>query len=431
MPDNVGLGKRSSGGSPSRVSLSLVASGESLVTRKAEPCPESVPGVDGQVIVRFVHRLRHTIDVFRPDNPVLADLVGASDSLPARTLFFVDDALVSDGLNLRGSIEAYARAHSEVMTLAGPIQTVVGGERCKNSAEVLDACLRAIDEAPLCRQSFVIAVGGGAVLDAVGYAAGISHRGIRLIRIPTTTLSQADSGVGVKNGVNAFGKKNYLGCFNVPWAVINDKNFLATLSARDWRCGFSEAVKVSVLKDRELFETIAANAGRIRERDYSVAAPILMRSAELHLKHIIEGGDPFEMSTARPLDFGHWSAHKLEQMTGFRMRHGEAVAIGLAIDVLYASHVDLLDRQVAERVLDCLEGLGFVLYDEALEDRDGLLRGIEEFRQHLGGRLTITLARGLGRPVDVHEMHADQVDAALECLARRAGIAPTSRPLRG
>jgi 3-dehydroquinate synthase len=271
----------------------------------------------------------------------------------------------------------------------------------------------------LCRKSFVLAIGGGAILDVAGYAAATAHRGVRLIRVPTTTLSQADSGVGVKNGINAFGKKNYLGSFAVPWAVVNDAAFLATLSDREWRAGFSEAVKVALLKDARLFERIARRAEDIRARDTAAAVPILERSALLHYRHITEGGDPFEASSARPLDFGHWSAHKLEQITGYHTSHGDAVAIGLALDVVYSGLTGVLDGSEVGPILACLDALGFDLWRPEMADTDRLLGGVEEFRQHLGGRLTLTMLQAVGRPVEVHHVDAERMRAAVAFLGAR------------
>jgi len=292
-----------------------------------------------------------------------------------------------------------------------------GGERCKNDRQVLDTALGAIEAAGLCRKSFVVAVGGGAVLDTVGFAASVAHRGIRLVRLPTTTLSQCDSGVGVKNSVNAFGKKNWIGSFAVPWAVINDESFLTTLSDRDWCCGFSEVVKVGLIKDADLFEQVASRCAAIVGRQLAAAVPLLNRSALAHMRHITAGGDPFERARARPLDFGHWSAHKLEQMTDFRLRHGEAVAIGIALDVVYCAMTGCLDWQTVERVLECLGELGFDLYDPVLRDSDTLLRGLEEFRQHLGGELTLPLIEGIGQQIEVHEMDEATILDAVEFLA--------------
>jgi len=251
----------------------------------------------------------------------------------------------------------------------------------------------------------------------VGFAAPTAHRGVRLLRLPSTTLAQADAGIGVKNGVNAFGTKNFLGTFAVPWAVVNDEAFLATLADRDWRCGLSEAVKVALLKDERFFEAIETAAGRLADRDEQAMRPVVRRSAELHLQHIVTSGDPFELRGGRPLDFGHWSAHKLEQLTGFRMRHGEAVAIGVALDVVYSAMSGRLAGSDAARIVAVLEKLGFALHDPALRD-PALFDGLEEFREHLGGRLTITLLEGIGRPVDVHEMDLGRLGDAVEQLGR-------------
>jgi len=261
-----------------------------------------------------------------------------------------------------------------------------------------------MNAADLDRRSYVVVIGGGAVLDAVGFAAGIAHRGIRLIRIPTTTLAQADSGVGVKNSFNLFQKKNWIGTFAVPWAVINDAAVLETLPDREFRAGFSEAVKVALLKDPALFETLCDQAEQISQREWTVCEDVIRRSALWHLKHITQGGDPFEMREARPLDFGHWSAHKLEVMSDFELRHGEAVAIGLGIDVLYSARKLGLPAEKAEQVLSCLQNLALPLNHPCLHEADTLLAGLEEFRQHLGGRLTLTMLRDVARPCEIHEV---------------------------
>ena len=252
------------------------------------------------------------------------------------------------------------------------------------------------------------------------FATAIAHRGLRLVRLPTTTLAQADSGMGVKNGVNLFGKKNWLGSFAVPWGVVNDASLLTTVSDRDYRCGFSEAVKVSLLKDPAMFDTLCRTARQVAERNQQAAEPMIRGSALLHLAHITRGGDPFEMREARPLDYGHWSAHRLEAMTDFALRHGEAVAIGVAIDTVYSSLVHGLPEADARRVLVCLAELGFSLDHAALQDTRALLKGLEEFRQHLGGRLTVTMLRAVGDPIDVHEIDAEAMATAIRRVVRFA-----------
>jgi 3-dehydroquinate synthase len=198
--------------------------------------------------------------------------------------------------------------------------------------------------------------------------------------------------------------------------VINDAKLLLTVSDRDFVCGFSEAVKVALLKDRDLFDDVCRLAERIRHRDMAAALPVIRRAAMLHLEHITQGGDPFEMLEARPLDFGHWSAHKLESMSGFQLRHGEAVAIGVAVDTVYSSLVHGLPSPDADRVLHCLQHLGIGLQAAHLHETETLFRGLEEFRQHLGGQLTLTMLRGVGEPLEVHAVDMDRMRQAVRVV---------------
>ncbi len=378
-------------------------------------------GSDVPFAPAFIHRLHFTRDVLGDDRGVLERVLEPSEGRVARVQFWVDAHVDQAQPDLRPALRAFAADRPGRIEMAGNVQIAPGGEAVKNDIHVLERMLKVIHAAGLDRRSYVVVVGGGAVLDAVGFASAIAHRGIRLVRLPSTTLGQADSGVGVKNGVNLFGKKNWLGSFAVPWAVINDAALLETLPDRDFACGFSEAVKVSLLKDPAMFSDLCRSAGAIRRRDPSAALPMIRASAERHRDHITLGGDPFESLEARPLDFGHWSAHKLEAMTDFRLRHGEAVAIGVALDAVYSSMALGFPEPDALRVLRCLADLGLELGHEALHDTRSLFDGLEEFRQHLGGRLTLTMLRGVGDPVDVHEIDEPLMRQA---IGRLATIAP-------
>jgi 3-dehydroquinate synthase len=369
----------------------------------------------------FVHRLYFTDDVLGPEREALARVLEPSEGRPARVQFWLDEHVDRARPDLRERLRDFARSYPGRIELAGNVQVVEGGEVVKNEIHILERMLKVFHAAGLDRRSYVVVIGGGAVLDAVGFAAAIAHRGIRLVRLPTTTLAQADSGVGVKNAVNLFGKKNWIGSFAVPWAVINDSSLLATLPDRDFTCGFSEAVKVSLLKDADFFKSICDDADRIRRRDMGAALPVIRASAGWHRDHITQGGDPFESREARPLDYGHWSAHRLEALADFRLRHGEAVAIGLAIDTVYSSLAHGLPAEDSERVLRCLVDLGFALDHPILRDPSALFEGLEEFRQHLGGRLTLTMLEAIGRPIDVHEVDDSKMRIA---IARLRGYGP-------
>lgn len=367
--------------------------------------------LDAPVAFDFTLRLRCTRDALTPRSPLLAAALAPDGDTPPKTIAFIDDGVHRAHPGLPDRLAA---ALPEDITLSRPPIITPGGEQAKNDPAILDVALRHIHDAGLCRRSCVLAIGGGAALDVVGFAAATAHRGVRLVRMPTTTLAQADSGVGVKNGVNRFNKKNYLGVFAPPTAVINDESFLTTLTDADWTSGFSEAVKVALVKDSAFFNEINENADAIRARDLDAATPVIRRSAQLHFEHIALGGDPFELSAARPLDFGHWSAHKLEQMTGYELSHGHAVAIGVAIDAIYSEKTGALES--AEPILDCLRRLGFTLTHPALADADTILEGLEEFREHLGGRLTVSMLRAIGEGFDIHEIDENAMREAITAL---------------
>lgn len=386
------------------------------------PSPEQVARstVDVDFSVAFRHRLRFTHDVLGVDSDVLVQLLESSEGRIPQVQFWLDEHVANANPDLRQRLHSIARRNADKFHIVGNAQIVPGGESVKNDIHILERMLKVFHEADLDRRSYVVVIGGGAVLDAVGFAAAIAHRGLRLIRIPTTTLAQADSGIGVKNSVNLFEKKNWLGSFAVPWGVINDRSLLATLSDRDFRCGFSEAVKVSLLKDPEFFERILINAESIATRGESCWS-VIQDSANWHLKHITAGGDPFEMLEARPLDFGHWSAHKLEAMSQFELRHGEAVAIGVAVDTVYSSLVHGLPATQADRVLQSLERLQLLKDHPTLRRTGELFQGLEEFRQHLGGRLTVTMLSEIGRPIDVHEVDRNRMKEAIQAVVDRIG----------
>lgn len=378
------------------------------------------PNVDSDVVfpVKFTHRLRFTADVFGDDRSVLETLLESGEGTTPAVQFWVDQAVATANPDLPQRIRTFCQENADRLRHPGNIQFVDGGESVKNDIHIIERMLKCFNHADLDRRSYVVVIGGGAVLDAVGFAAAIAHRGIRLVRIPTTTLAQADSGVGVKNSVNLFQKKNWVGTFAVPWAVLNDRQLLKTLSDRDFVCGFSESVKVSLLKDAAFFHRIHEAASGIPQRS-EACWPIIEESARWHLKHITTGGDPFEMLEARPLDFGHWSAHKLEAMTDFDLRHGEAVAIGLAIDVTYSNLVYGLPDDEAELIMDCLARMGLLLDHPVLARTDELFHGLEEFRQHLGGRLTLTMLERIGRPIDVHTVDHELMKLAIQKVVDR------------
>ena len=367
--------------------------------------------------VHYEYQLYFTKGLFTLENPLFSNLIAEYQGLePVKLLFVVDDGVKNHHPDLCSQIETYCKHFKDILRFTATL-IVPGGEQSKNSESAVEAVLKGVNDHKICRHSFVIAIGGGAVIDMVGYAAAIAHRGVKLIRIPTTVLSQNDSAVGVKNSINAFQKKNFLGTFAPPFAIINDSDFLQTLEQRDWISGIAEAIKVALIKDNNFFQYIAQNAEALKNREMEPMHYVIYKCAEMHMEHIAQGGDPFESGSSRPLDFGHWAAHKMEFMTNYQMRHGEAVAKGIALDVTYAQLCGLITETDLHQILDVMKKIGFDLAIpmNTPEEVDILLKGIEEFREHLGGQLTITLISGLGIKHDVHTIDmARMKDAVLK-----------------
>ncbi len=380
--------------------------------------------------VSFAYDVIFTRDVFDPDNAALADAVEpTAGGRPAKLLFVVDAGVLSNRPGLGCDIETYVERHADRLVLAGNIEMITGGERVKNDHSDLGRLLRRIHDLGLDRHSYFVIVGGGALQDMAGYAAAIAHRGIRVVRVPTTVASQNDSGVGVKCGVNAFGIKNFLGAFAPPTAVINDFAFIETLPARERTAGISEAVKVALIRDAAFFEALERDAAKLAVFERDAMSSMIRRSAELHLEHIATGGDPFEMGSARPLDFGHWAAHKLEALSGHTLRHAEAVAVGVALDTRYSEEIGLLNGASTDRVVALLQAVGLPVWHDGLNTRSqasrcgdelAVLDGIEEFREHLGGNLSVTMLSGIGESVEIDEIDRHLAAKCIDWLEARS-----------
>lgn len=377
-----------------------------------------------KIVVRHAFPVVFTRHLFAPGNRALRTaLTRGGGPRRHRCLVLLDKGARAAFPKLPEQIRAYFDAHADALQLVRAPLALAGGETIKQSSRPVQRMLEALRAGHICRHSLCIAVGGGAFLDAAGLAAALFHRGVRLVRVPTTALAQCDSGVGVKNAINYAGSKNLLGTFAPPFAVLNDVDFLDTLPMPLLLDGIAEAVKVAAIKDAAFFQSIERAAPKIRKRDLPVIHRILKRCALLHLDHIATSGDPYELGTARPLDYGHWAAHKLELLSKHRLSHGHAVAIGIALDALYAARTGLLPEQQASRLVATLRACGLPVHAPELSKtgRRGhlaILAGLEEFRAHLGGELTLTFPSPLGSRVEIHAVDPSLVADCIAALAK-------------
>jgi 3-dehydroquinate synthase len=372
-----------------------------------------------QIIQRFSvsyeFPVSFTRSTFAVENPVLCEILQRAGEREHKVFPVIDADVLKKYPHLIEDLTEYARCHSDTINLILPPLIVRSGEICKNDPQEVEQFYRITQDFKIDRHSFALVIGGGSVIDAMGYAAATAHRGIRLIRMPTTVLGQNDAGIGVKNAVNYLGRKNYLGTFVPPYAVINDFDFLQTLPKRDQRAGIAEAVKVSLIKDAEFFNWLFENRHALAEFEEQAVAYMIRRCAELHLHHIATSGDPFEYGSARPLDFGHWSAHRLEELSHHELRHGEAVAIGIALDSLYSAKMGFISNDLLEKIFATLRDLGFVLTHPSLAALD-IHKALQDFREHLGGELCITLLTGEGQAAQFNHIDLDVMQDCVKTL---------------
>ncbi len=360
--------------------------------------------------VTYSYPVLFTSHAFDQANPVLSQVLRDSGCIDSRIFPVIDENVEKHHPGWWRNLSNYL-GHYGAGELLPPL-SIPGGEAAKQSGELIEQIYQIVADRRIDRHSIILAIGGGAVLDAVGFAAATAHRGIRLIRMPTTVLAQNDAGIGVKNGINFQGRKNFVGSFAPPMAVINDNSFLESLLPRDKRSGMAEAVKVALIRDKEFFHYLQSQRKELARFEARPMQEMIRRCAEQHLQHIATSGDPFEMGSVRPLDYGHWSAHKLEELSRHGLRHGEAVAIGIALDAIYSQRSGLLGESELNSIICLLMDLGFKLDEPVLGDLD-VEQALAEFREHLGGELCITLLTGTGSSVEVNQIDVPLMQACL------------------
>jgi 3-dehydroquinate synthase len=369
--------------------------------------------------VPFEFPVIFTDHLFAPDNGALHEaLTRLQEPGTPLAMIYIDANAEAATPGLAAGAAAWCGKWN--VSLAAAPCILQGGEPAKNDWDATQRLIREMLALHLDRHAFVIIVGGGALLDAVGFAASLVHRGLRVIRVPTTALAQCDGGVGVKNAVNFAGGKNAIGTFAPPFAVLNDFQFLPTLADRDWRGGVAEAFKVAIIRDAAFFEFLRAHTAAFRRRDPKPMRHLVQRCAQLHLEHIRTAGDPFEMGGSRPLDFGHWAAHKLELLSNFRIGHGDAVAAGVALDSAYAAREGWIREEDFLQIHRALAESGFPLWHHEMED-PALLDGLRDFQEHLGGALCVTFPSGLGHRREESQVSQEGVGAALGRLRQMSG----------
>ncbi|MBF9135451.1 sedoheptulose 7-phosphate cyclase [Plantactinospora sp. S1510] len=359
--------------------------------------------------------------VLDPDNPALSAYLPAG----ARVLAVVDDY----SAEVTGATRRTLAARSRRGRLGGFTVLPVRSSPRGKTLDAAEELLRTAQRMRLGPDDRILAVGGGTVLDLVGYVAACHPGGTPYLRIPTTLVGLVDAGVGLKVGVDLDGRKNLLGAYHAPMACLCDPGFLATLPDAEFRCGLAEIVKIALVRDARLYTLVEEHHHALRTPDGApVLDEVLRRAVAAMLVELEE--NPWERRLRRLADFGHEFGHVLEERSDYRLRHGEAVAIGMALSCRLGVSAGRLPLAVAERAETLLRRIGLPTYDDCCA-ADELWRALRtHVLPHKGGELhlAVPIGIGLGGFVDsIDEIGAADLHrawAALRALATGTPPAP-------
>jgi len=305
----------------------------------------------------------------------------------------------------------YGRAVGQRLPDAA-LTTIPDGEQYKT----LDTVARLYADfvaARLDRGGTVVALGGGVVGDTAGFAAATYMRGVRLVQIPTSLLAMVDSSVGGKVGVDLPQGKNLVGAFKQPEAVLIDPDVLETLPDREWRCGLAEVIKHGLLADAGLLDLAGAVGASPQGVDRSRMAELIRRAVQVKVSVVEQ--DPYESGVRAHLNLGHTFAHAIEQVSGYRWPHGEAVAVGLVAAARLSFALGLCDQTLPVRIEAILTALGLPHRLGALEP-EALIRAMSTDKKWQAGQTRFILLRGLECPEIVEGVPLETVATVLESL---------------
>jgi 3-dehydroquinate synthetase len=327
----------------------------------------------------------YEVSWIRDEDSLLKSLV--AQTAHAERILLVGDAYPGNRAEI--IVNRLAATHPRVHFLS---LTCVPDE--KNIA-VVERVLAAASDARLGPNSVLVSVGGGTIMDITGLAAALLFGGIGHVRVPTTLVGMVDAGVGLKVGVDHAGRKSLLGSYHPPKACLLLPNFLATLPADELRCGLCEAVKIAIMCDAHLFETIEAHAVELLAGD---ASPPTLQVIERAIARMLEqlSANPYEASLRRLPDFGHEYGHLLEEYSQHRLRHGEAVAIGMALAAHIAMAKGFLSSEDFDRITSLLIHLGLPVYDRECNPERLWSSTLDVIVPHKGGRLHLVVPMGIG-----------------------------------
>ncbi|OQY06323.1 MAG: 3-dehydroquinate synthase [Planctomycetales bacterium 4572_13] len=313
---------------------------------------------------------------------------------------------------------------------AGHLKTLLGNEsvpsfviepagEVSKHIQTVVAIVEEMEKNILGRDSIVVSLGGGTVGDIAGFAAAIFKRGVPVIQIPTTTVSQADSSVGGKTGVDSSVSKNAFGAFWQPEAVYIDVETLMTLDDRQYRAGLVESVKHAAIRDKDYFEFFETNINAILDKDMAVLEKIAYTNCRIKAEVVAE--DPTEKNLRRILNYGHTIGHAVESASGFELLHGESVGIGMIAAGKIEQRLGLVADNRLERIKELLLKLGMPTTIPTALDKQRLIELLRKDKKAVGSWPRFILLESLGTTFCkegqwAHEVSQDTVEKCLDEL---------------
>ncbi len=287
---------------------------------------------------------------------------------------------------------------------------IPAGETSKNMGQITDIC-RQMLRAGLDRHSFLIALGGGVVGDAAGFAAAIFQRGIPVIQIPTTVVAQVDSSVGGKTGVNTPEGKNLIGAFHQPELVVADVSTLGSLPDREYREGFAEIIKHAAIRDASLLDLVEEIGTGRKKLDELITRNVLIKAA------VVEEDERETSGTRALLNFGHTIGHGIEAAAGYgRLLHGEAISLGMVAAIRLSRQFCSLGEAEAKRIMAALELLSLPTRLEPDIDRATILHILRSDKKFVDGQIRFVLLESLGSALVSEKITFDAIEAAVDDL---------------
>ena len=260
------------------------------------------------------------------------------------------------------------------------------------------------------RTTPIIALGGGVIGDLSGFVAATYLRGVPLIQIPTTLLAQVDSSIGGKVAVNHGSLKNKIGAFYQPTLVISDITTLKTLPPEELSDGLAEVIKYGVIRDEELFNYVESNLEQIKSLDDRALETIVFRSAKIKAEVVAK--DERDFGLRNILNYGHTIGHAIESVSDFRVRHGEAVAIGMLAAASISNKLGILDKEAVTRLTNVITSAGLPTGLPGLQ-LESLVQAMKHDKKILQGKIRFILPRAIGNVLVTDEVNPALIEEVL------------------